>query len=565
LALSTSLASSESQVQQLTRQLEDLASQSLEPEVSSLKASIETVTKEKQEAIQLSTRLQTELDTITRELSTSQEDLKVDRAELDVLRIQLADITSKETNARAEIETVQDQLHAAVREKTNIENELADIRSSFADRSTESESEARNGELLGLQSELDSARRSAEDRERALEQEIDGLKFVKEKDAETAQRRISNLQGQVAKARGSVQEVESKLQAKISELEADLQLSRTRVAALEAEITTLTEAAKVAPRSTTNPDRLGLLYSKIQSLRAERDELRLALSFAQNESRFTLRGVEADKQAAVEELEAVKSDLNKQLATHKTLEQEVSSIRAQLGEKELKLEEIKNELAGADDKVSADKIAKFESEVASAKAERDQLVKDLNESQTQIVELNHAMAMMRTNTESDKRLRKISMERKVLDMPKITETSTGVALDRGPVEFGRRPTHARTKSEIATLVLPDQAQINGLTAKVAELETEVRTLAGKLERRNGESSSSRNETDFQPLSLLYNLPTRSSVWPRSSVENRPKSSMISLRSEMLSRQNLMVYDPNLERQLFRPGLISQRSTRLRAP
>jgi chromosome segregation ATPase len=546
LALSTSLASSESQVQQLTRQLEDLASQSLEAEVSSLKSTVEAITKEKEEATHLSTTLQTQLDQITRELSSSQEDLKVDRAELDVLRIQLADITSKEAGARVEIEAVQDQLYAAVREKTDIKNQLAEIRSSFADRSTESEAETRNGELLGLQSELDSARRSAEDRERALEQEIDGLKFVKEKDAETAQRKISDLQGQLVKTRGSVQEVESKL-AKISELEADLQLSKTRVQALEAEISILTEAAKVAPRSTSNPDRLGLLYSKIQSLRAERDELRLALSFAQNESRFTIRGVEADKQAAVEELESVKSDLNKQLVTHETLEQEVSSIRAQLGEKEVKLEEIKNELAGADDKVSADNIAKFESEVASAKAERDQLVHDLSESQRQIVELNHAMAMMRTNTESDKRLRKISMERKMLDMPKITETSTGVALDRGPVEFGRRPTHARTKSEIATLVLPDQAQINGLTAKVAELETEVKTLAGKLERRNGESASSRNAADFQPLSLLCNLPTRSSVWPRSSVENRPKNSMISSQRGMLSRQNLMVYDPNLER------------------
>jgi chromosome segregation ATPase len=481
------LASSESQIQQLTGQLESLASQSLETEVSSLKATIEATTKEKEEVTRTSRALQTRLDTITHELSSSQEDLKVDRAELDVLRIQLADTTSKEAGARAEIEAVQDQLHTAVREKTNIENELAELRSSFADRSTESEAETRNGELMGLQSELDSARRSAEDRERALEQEIDGLKFVKEKDAESAQKRVSDLQGQLAKARGSVQEVESKLQAKISELESDLNVSQTRVSALEAEITTLTETAESAPRSSSNPERLGLLYSKIQSLRAERDELRLALSFAQNESRFTIRSVEADKQAAVEELEAVKIDLNQQLATHKTLEQEVSSVRTQLGEKEVKLEEIKNELTGADDKASADKIAEFETEVASAKAERDHLVQELGESHRQIMELNHAMAMMRTNTDSDKRLRKISMERKVLDMPKITETSTGVALDRGPIEFGRRPGHARTKSEIATLVLPDQAQINGLTAKVAELETEVKTLAGKLERRNGES------------------------------------------------------------------------------
>ena len=488
-ALSTSLASSESQVQQLTRQLEDLASQSLESEVSSLRVTIEAIAKEKEEATQLSTTSQSQLDQISRELSTSQEDLKVDRAELDVLRIQLADITSKEDGARAEIEAVQDQLHTAVREKTHIENELAELRSTFADRSTESEAETRNGELLGLQSELDSARRSAEDRERALEQEIDGLKFVKEKDAETAQKRISDLQGQLAKARGSVQEVESNLRAKISDLEADLQHSQTRVKALEAEITTLGEASKVAPRPTSNPDRLGLLYSKIQSLRAERDDLRHALSFAQNESRFTIRGVEADRQAAVEELEAVKSDLNKQLANHETLEQEVSSIRTKLGEKEVKLGEIKIELAGANDKVSAGKIAEYETEIALAKAERDRLDQKLSESKREIVELNHAMAMMRSNPESDKRLRKISMERKVLDMPKITETSTGVALDRGPVEFGRRPVHARTKSEIATLVLPDQAQINGLTFKVAALENEVKTLAGKLERRNSESSS----------------------------------------------------------------------------
>jgi len=457
--------------------------------MASLKLSVETVTKEKEDATNLSSTLQTQVDQITRDLSTSQEDLKVDRAELDVLRIKLADITSKEVAARAEMEAVQDQLHTAVHEKTNIENELAELRSSLADRSTESEAETRNGELLCLQSELDSARRSAEDRERALEQEIDGFKFVKEKDAETAQRRISDLQGQLARVRGSVQDVESKLQGRISELEADLQLSQTRVQALETEINTSTEAARGDSRPRPNPDRLGLLYSKIQSLRAERDELRLALSFAQNESRFTIRGAEADKQAAVEELEAVKSDLNKQLATHETLEHEVSSIRAQLGEKEVKLEEIKNEMAGTDDKVSANKIAEFETEVASAKNERDHLVQELSESHRQIMELNHAMAMMRTNTDSDKRLRKISMERKVLEMPKITETSTGVALDRGPVEFGRRPGHTRTKSEIATLVLPDQAQITGLTARVAELEMEVRTLAGKLERRNGESLS----------------------------------------------------------------------------
>ena len=484
-ALATSLASSESQIQQLTQQLESLAAGSHESEVSELKATIETVTKEKNEAHQLVSGLQTQLDDVTRELSATHEDLKMDRAELDVLRINLADVTAREASTRAEVEAVQDQLHTAVREKTHIENELTDLRSSLADRSTESEAENRNGELVVLQSVLDSARRSAEERERNLEEEMDGLKFVANKDAETARGKIKSLQKQLVKAQDCVHEVQTQLQARISALEADLKVSQTRVQALEAEIASMTEAAKSAPRTST-PDRLGLLYSKIQSLRAERDDLRHSLSFAQNESRFTIRAAEADRVSAIEELEAVKTDLNQQMTVHQSLEQEVLSIRKQLSEKEIKLEEVRMETTGANDKASADRIAHFETEVVSAKAERDHLVQELGESHRQIMELNHAMAMMRTSTDSDKRLRKISMERKVLDMHKITETSTGVALDRGPVEFGaRRPGHARTKSEIATLILPDQAQIMGLSAKVSELESEIQMLSGKLERRNG--------------------------------------------------------------------------------
>jgi chromosome segregation ATPase len=487
--LTTSLAASESQVKQITRQLEDLAANPLEAEVSSLKITVEGLTKEKEEAVQLSTALEAQLDMLKSDLSSTREDLQMDRAELDVLRIQLVDITSKEVGARAEIDSIQDQLLAAVREKTQIEDELTDLRSTLADRSTESEAENRNGEILVLRTELDSTRRHAEDREQALEQEIEGLKFIKAKDAEKAEKRITDLQAQLSKARVAVQEVESRLQARVSELEAESEVTGTRVQALQAEMATMAEAAKAAPRPTSSPDRLGLLYSKISSLRAERDELRHSLSFAQNESRFTIRAAEADRESAKEELEAVKSDLNNQLAVHDTLEQEVSSIRTQLSEKEIKLEELKNASAGAENHMSADKIAQFETEVASAKAERDHLVQELGESHRQIMELNHAMAMMRTNTDSDKRLRKISMERKVLDMHKITETSNGTALDRGPVEFGsRRPGHARTKSEIATLVLPDQAQITGLNAKVSALESEVQTLAGKLERRNGKLS-----------------------------------------------------------------------------
>ena len=493
--LSVSLATSESQVQDLGRQLEEATANprvsELEADISALGSTIDTLTKDKEEAAQSSTGLHEQLESLARDLSSSREDLQTDRAELDVLRVQLAQLSTKEAAAQTEIDSLQDQLHVAMREKTAIENELNELRTSLADRSTESEAESRNGELLVLKSELDQARQELQDKERELEQEIQGLKFVKEKDAEAADKKINGLQAELTLAQQSLQNVEGRLQAKITELEGELQVSQTRVRTLEAELGTMKTEATTPKTASSTPDRLGLLYSKIQSLRAERDDLRQSLSFAQNESRFTIRAAQADRESAIGELEAVKSDLNKQLAVHESLEQEVSSVRTQLNEKEVKLEDVKNLHATAtvDSCDVADKIAQYESEVASAKTERDHLVQELGESHRQIMELNHAMAMMRTSTGPEQRMRKISMERKVPEMPKITETSAGVAVDRGPISLSssRRPGHSRTKSEIASLVLPDQAQITGLTAQVSELESQIKVLSGKLERRNGES------------------------------------------------------------------------------
>lgn len=493
--LSASLATSESQIQELGRQLEAAAANprvsQLEDDVSVLKSTIGTLTKDKEEAAQSSTSLHVQLESLTRDLSSSREDLQMDRAELDVLRVQLAQLSTKEAAAQTEIDTLQDQLHVAMREKTGIEDELNELRTSMADQSTESEAETKNGELLVLKSELDQARQELQDKEREVEQEIQGLKFVKEKGAEAADKKINALQEKLTLAQQSLQNVKSRLEAKITELEGELQVSQTRVQTLEGELATMKTEASTPKAASSTPDRLGLLYSKIQSLRAERDDLRQSLSFAQNESRFTIRAAQADRESAIEELEAVKFDLNKQLALHESLEREVSSVRSELSEKELKLEDVRNMHGSAtvDKGDVADKIAQYESEVASAKTERDHLVQELGESHRQIMELNHAMAMMRTSTGPEQRMRKISMERKVPEMPKITETSAGVAVDRGPISLSssRRPGHSRTKSEIASLVLPDQAQITGLTAQVSELESQIKVLSGKLERRNGES------------------------------------------------------------------------------
>lgn len=494
--ISSALATSEAQIAELNAQIESADTRRLELQAAELTSSLEAVTKERDIIVETVARLYDEISALQKALQESQDELTSDKAELAVIQIQLKEVSEQESASRTEIDDLQDRLEMTTHEKLSIENTLAALQESIGDRSTESEADDRNNELSIIKTELDEARRELKAKEQEMQQELDLLSFTKEKNAEEAQKRIARLQDDLSTAQTSLADKEMSLQALVDRLQKELEASREEIASLESSVSSLKaelDAVKSSSSAHSGPDRLGLLYTKIQSLRSERDDLRQALSFAQNESRFTIRAAQADRESAIEELERVKRDLDSQVAVYETLEAEISSVRTQLNERESKLEDVKSLYAGAAFEKGdvADKIAQYESEVASAKAERDHLVAELGESHNQIMELNHAMAMMRTSTDTDKRHRKISMERKVVvEMPKITETSMGVAIDRGPISFSssRRPGHNRTKSELASLVLPDQAQITVLTAKVAELESETKALSGKLERRNGEYS-----------------------------------------------------------------------------
>jgi chromosome segregation ATPase len=491
--LSSSLVTSEARILDLTQQLESAATQPLVAQVKELEISVESLAKERHIAVGTESRLNTEIASLQRELADCHDDLKTERAEMSIIQIQLDELSEQNTVLRAEVDDLEDRLELTIHEKQGIEELLSAAQDDQADRSTESEADARNMELVKLKSDLSDASQALEAKEQEMQKELELVSFVKDKIAQEAQERIATLKQEVLAAQSAYAEKESALQAMVDKLKSDLEASRIEITDLESSISALKADLNSASTHTApGTGHLGLLYTKISSLRSERDDLRQALSFAQNESRFTIRAAQADRESAIEELEKVKRDLNNQLAIHESLETEVSSVRTQLNEKEAKLEDVKSLYAGAAFEKGdvADQIDQYEREVASAKLERDHLVKELGESHKQIMELNHAMAMMRTGTETDMRHRKISMERKIAiaEMPKITETSTGVAVDRGPLNSSRRPGHSRTKSEIANLVLPDQAHMAFLTAKLAEVEADLKVVSGKLERRNGQCS-----------------------------------------------------------------------------
>lgn len=447
--------------------------------------------------VDVASRLTLEKDDLMSRLAGSQEQLEEVTSSLAVAQSRVQRGDQKAAELERQLEKVAEELDAAVRDRTAIEHKLSQAQDTLADRSTESEADRRDTEIVQLRADLDVAKAALSDKEAELEREVQLLTFTKEQDTKAANTRMAKLQHELEAARSKKGETESALRQNIANLEKDAQLGQQRIENLMQEVSTLQAklASTPSPRkaqASSTPDRVGLLYAKIQSLRAERDELRQSLSFAQNESRFTISAAQADRQSALDELERVKRDIMTQLAVHEALENDVESVRAQLAEREVKLEETKALYAGVtvDRGDVDDKIAQFERDAVVAKAKQSELVKQIEESQTIIVELNHAMALMRSNTETDKRHRRISMDRKT-EMSVINETSFGIAPTHerslSSSSTSRRPGHTRTRSEMASLILPDQAQISSLTGKVAELEAEVKTLSGKLERRNGQS------------------------------------------------------------------------------
>lgn len=476
-------------------------SQLLQTEKVALEEALAAANKAKDDMVDVSSRLTLEINTLNDKASRLAEELDEERDASDALRSELARTTNDSASTRTELDNVNEQLETALTDRAALETKIAELQEAISNRSTESEADARDTELSRLRFELDHLRSSLSEKEQNLEREVRLLTFTKEQEEKESTARISALQSEVANSRSALTETEASLRHQIESLHADAKTSEERIENLVREASALKveiESARSRKSTTTapsTPDRVGLLYAKIQSLRAERDDLRQSLSFAQNESRFTISAAQADRRSALEELQKVKSDIRSQTALHQDLEREITAVRAQLDDKEAKLQETKALFAGVtvDRGDVDDKISQYENEAATAKAKQQDLVRQLQESQQTIIELNHAMVLMRSNTETYKRHRKISMDRKS-EMSMITETSSGIANEAGTsatVSFGatRRPGHTRTRSEMAALILPDQAQISALSGKVAELERELKGLSARLERRHGESAS----------------------------------------------------------------------------
>lgn len=472
----------------------------LEAEKSQLEESIATITREKDDMVEVANRLTLEITSLAERLSTQLEELEEERLTARNASRRLEETEAMIASGDIQLAKLSDDQEAAISLRSTLESKIAELQGTLANRSTESEADARDTELGQLRSELEDAKSALAEKESELQREVQILNFQKEQDAKLSNEQLNNLQRELDSARKAIGDKEASLQTTIDGLRANVSALEERIKSLQAELSThkdmpaststksLLPPASMTKTPHTTPDHVGLLYAKIQSLRADRDSLRQELSFAQNESRFTVSAAQADRKSALEELEKVKNDISSQVSIRDALEAEINTVRTQLHEKEVRLEETKALYAGVtvDKGDVADAIAQYESDAAEAKARQVELIAQLQDSQQTIIELNHAMVIMRSNTDTDKRHRKISMERRA-EMSMITETSDGLAASEGGVvSFGasRRPGHTRTRSEIAAFVLPDQAQMSALTGKVAELEGEIKSLFGKLERRN---------------------------------------------------------------------------------
>ena len=500
----------QSEINDLKSELTEVRTQvdALTAEKSQLEQSLSTVRREKDDLVEVANRLTLETTNLGEKLSTQLEELEEERVTSRNAAKRVEEAEAMISSGDIQLAKLSEDLEAAITLRTSLESKIAELQDTLANRSTESEADARDTELSQLRSELEIVRSTLAEKETESQREVQILSFTKEQDAKSAKEQLDNLQSeldtarmasQAASDRASDQEISS--QQTIDDLRAEITTLEQRVKSLQSELSAAKDTADASrallppatlTKTSHTPDHVGLLYAKIQSLRADRDGLRQELSFAQNESRFTVSAAQADRKSALEELEKVKNSISSQTVIRDALEAEINMVRTQLSEKEIRLEETKALYAGVtvDKGDVADAIAQYESDAAESKARQADLIAQLQDSQQTIIELNHAMVIMRSNTDTDKRHRKISMERKA-EMSMITETSDGLAASEGGVvSFGasRRPGHTRTRSEIAALVLPDQAQMSALTGRVAELEAEIKILSGKLERRNGKCS-----------------------------------------------------------------------------
>lgn len=472
----------------------------LQMEKTQLEESIALITQEKDDMVEVANRLTLEITNLGERLSAQLEELEEERLTARNASRRLEETEAMIASGDIQLAKLSDDQEAAITLRTTLEGKIAELQDILANRSTESEADARDNELSQLRAELEDVKSALAEKESELQREVQIVNFQKEQDPVSSGEQLNNLQSELDSARKAVIDKEASLQKVVDGLRANVSTLEERVKSLQTQLssvkdmpaststTTLLPPVSLTKTSHTTPDHVGLLYAKIQSLRADRDGLRQELSFAQNESRFTVSAAQADRKSALEELEKVKNNISSQVSIRDALEAEINTVRTQLHEKEVRLEETKALYAGVtvDKGDVADAVAQYERDAAEAKSHQAELIAQLQDSQQTIIELNHAMVIMRSNTDTDKRHRKISMERKA-EMSMITETSEGLAASEGGVvSFGasRRPGHTRTRSEIAALVLPDQAQMSALTGKVAELEGEIKLLSGKLERRN---------------------------------------------------------------------------------
>ncbi|KAK4685835.1 hypothetical protein P7C73_g4309, partial [Tremellales sp. Uapishka_1] len=397
-------------------------------------------------------------------------------AEVSNLRKEVRDAQAESTKMRAVADENQALYEAATTTIAQLRTRIAGLDDDLTNRTSESDRQKRDDDILALRDLLE----RAEVEKTRLEKEIEKTLFQQSQDAALAQQRIESLN------------------ARLSELDT--------ISESTARATNLEEAQHV-----------GLLHSKIQRLRAERDELRQAISFAQHERHFTVQAAEADRASAIEELGKVRSDLKATSATCDNLRTESMELRKKLDEAMSRAERVSASfaVASADKDDLEDKLSHLQLEIGHAITERDGLKE----------EVDHLALMLRQSQEN----LKVSDEKVQRSVATHQEQATQLAelvgqwtKTRDDLSWARSESAAahRANNDLEARIdrlqsvlsasrpsstSPNEGSESGtavVMSMVQDLEAERADLSARIDRRNAQIATLQKEVQKLKASLV---------------------------------------------------------------
>ncbi|WVR00216.1 hypothetical protein IAU59_007358 [Kwoniella sp. CBS 9459] len=282
-----------------------------------LQARVETANKDKEESLAQLQTARNELSEAQRRVESSEgemqsisvkseETIKLLSEQVDDLTADLSTLQIRYDDKVAELATsvsthdeVQNRFEQAVKEMNQLHAKVVELEEATANRSTESESGAKDEQLFNLQERNRTLEKTWTEAKESHKQEMEAAKHKAEQDLLETQAQISALE--------------------------------KRIADLQAELTSVQQRQqKQPPSSSSGSSEVKQFEQKIAQLRAERDELRHNISFVQNERHFAVRAALSDKDSALADLQRIREEFKNKSALCERLTSEVEDAKTAL-------------------------------------------------------------------------------------------------------------------------------------------------------------------------------------------------------------------------------------------